>query len=222
MTSRGKTVEDYGLVRRSAAYAVEPSNFSFILPYLGSPVRVAWEANEITDLTTLINRYGVSVARNAYVTFNVRTTEDVESGGKRLTDMLYKDMIIDNYRAARGDPKTLRFLGVYCVINEGARKCIERAFDRAGKDIGIRGQIEITLGTESYEDCVKNNVFVGGIRSLLLQRPEEIGGAFIKRFVMITEGWEDDSGMASFIRPVVHMVAELARPGGLKDDAAQA
>lgn len=206
-----KTIEDYGLHRVPAAnYSnvwasfidldFDPSasdwkSYQILLPRENSSGAKDWK-----ELTS----YAVSLSQQAYVTFYASLAVGEDIGAPRLTQMRYHEMAADNIRAAGGDDalKTVRWLCFWSIINAYAGDAIQEVFRRAGKDIADPGVVEVTPADgPGFAACFEANPFTRGVHSFLRHYAGDTGGAFIKRFIFISEG-----------DPELHMITELGRP----------
>ncbi|KAI3323181.1 hypothetical protein HD806DRAFT_544550 [Xylariaceae sp. AK1471] len=239
-----KTIQSYGLIREPTVW--EPKDTAFIDPYLMlasprynslSPSASApeWKSFKITQSCPsssspkLLNGYAVSPSHHAYVTFCVKlTATDAARDPVRLTEMRYRDMIVDNYISACINSPTstskLRWLGIANILNKPSRSTFHQVFHLAGRDILSRGNVEVHPSllhdkNEKYErqtrDLLFNDPFTRGVLALLHHRARDMGYAFVKRFIFISEGYEgrEFSGQPSPLELRLNLVVELARPG---------
>ncbi|RYP70459.1 hypothetical protein DL769_004948 [Monosporascus sp. CRB-8-3] len=225
-----KTVEDYGL--RRGPFPLDPNDLNYMEPYLGQEP-YNWQSYMILPLQTDeetkgseddvdekedlgLNWYAISLSHEAYSTMYVKLTNGDQIGAERLTEMQYRDMVIDNVRAAGGDMRAIRFLGTWSIQHRPARAAIAEAFRRAGRDILARGVVEVTPEDgPAFLECVRNNPFARGQQALLERHAQETGGAFVERFVFVSEGYDAPPGSSAEIPPYeprLHMVTELGRP----------
>ncbi|KAI0875027.1 hypothetical protein GGS24DRAFT_516098 [Hypoxylon argillaceum] len=175
----------------------------------------------------LLNGYAVSPSRCAFVTFCVKLT--LPEGG-RLTDMRYRDMIADNYVSASPSSSSsssslsdLRWLGVTNILNPSARSTFKQIFQLMGHDILARDSVEIypavlanaaSPSSEYLRDLLLRDPFARGVLALLHHRAQDVGPAFVKRFVFISQGYEnhEHSGDPSPLELRLDLVVELGRP----------
>ncbi|KAI1201048.1 hypothetical protein F5X97DRAFT_339513 [Nemania serpens] len=171
----------------------------------------------------LLNVYAVSPSHCAYVTSFVQLTAP---SAKRLTKMRYSDMIADNMASAATSASTstsspLSKLRWLCLTNNSrSRLSFKHMFDHAEKDILARGSVEIRpvynkdetdrwlLDYLFYEDLTR------GVFVLLHDHARALGGAYAKRFIFISEGYEGRDEYSGPIPPPdlrLHLVVELAR-----------
>ncbi|RYP36500.1 hypothetical protein DL768_010933 [Monosporascus sp. mg162] len=226
-----KTVSDYGL--RREPFPLGPDDLNYMEPYLGlGPYN--WQSYMILPLQTDedatereddeddegedpgLNWYAISLSHEAYSTMYVKLTNGDQIGAQRLTEMQYRDMVIDNVRAAGADMRAIRFLGTWSIQNLPARTAIAEVFRRVGRDILARGVVEVTREDgPAFLECVRNNPFARGQQALLERHAQETGGAFVERFVFVSEGYDAPPGGNAEIPPYeprLHMVTELSRP----------
>ncbi|RYP32146.1 hypothetical protein DL767_005382 [Monosporascus sp. MG133] len=225
-----KTVEDYGL--RREPLPLDPNDLNYMEPYLG-PGPYNWQSYVILppqrDEETTgreddegdeedpgLNWYAISPPHEAYSTMYVKLTSGDQIGAERLTEMQYRDMVIDNVRAAGADMRAIRFLGTWSIQNRPARTAITEVFRRAGRDVLARGVVEVTPEDgPAFLECIRNNLFARGQQALLERHAQETGGAFVERFVFVSEGYDAPPGSNAEIPPYeprLHMVTELGRP----------
>ncbi|RYP78130.1 hypothetical protein DL770_006920 [Monosporascus sp. CRB-9-2] len=226
-----KTVKDYGL--RREPFPLGPNDVSYMEPYLG-PGPYNWQSYVIlppqTDEETTemeddedddeedlgLNWYAISLSHEAYSTMYVKLTNGDQVGAQRLTEMQYRDMVIDNVRAAGGDMRAIRFMGTWSIQNLPARTAITEVFRRAGRDVLAHGVVEVTPENgPAFLECVRSNPFARGQQALLERHAQETGGAFVERFVFVSEGYDVPPGGNAKIPPYeprLHMVTELGRP----------
>ncbi|RYP71510.1 hypothetical protein DL771_004765 [Monosporascus sp. 5C6A] len=224
------TVEDYGL--RREPLPLDPNHLNYMEPYLGQgPYN--WQSYVIlppqTDKETTereddedneedpgLNWYAISLSHKAYSTMYVKLTNGDQVGAQRLTEMQYRDMVIDNVRAAGSDMRAIRFLGIWSIQNRPARTAITEVFRRAGRDVLARGAVDVTPADgPAFLECVRNNPFARGQQALLERHAQETGGAFVERFVFVSEGYDAPPGGNTEIPPYeprLHIVTELGRP----------
>ncbi|KAI0446661.1 hypothetical protein F4803DRAFT_559334 [Xylaria telfairii] len=238
MPSSHHTIEDFSLIRESTAW--EPKDTSFIDPYLvyaslnesssprsSPPSLPEWGSYKITlpqgsRSPKLLNGYAVSPSHHAYVTFCVQL---LTSTDERLTDMRYRDMIADNYASVSPLAK-LRWLGVANILHKGSRANFTNIFRLAGRNIRARGEVEVhpavdLSDTPELRGLLLNDPFTRGVFALLHSRAKELGHAFVRRFVFISEGYEG-SGDPSPLELRLNLVVELARSGDDVGDVASA
>ncbi|CAJ2502029.1 Uu.00g048820.m01.CDS01 [Anthostomella pinea] len=227
-TPERETIEDHRLLRRPHS---DPSiDLEFIEPYLLGPKPHNWQCNTINapppdnhHQERLLNSYAVSLSEGAYVTICVALTDGDQPGAPRFTEMLYRDMTADNYRAAVAagnhlDLQTLRFLGVKHVTHQKTRNVIEYIFTHAGMDWLSRGsRVEVTPQARDldFELLMLSNPFTRGQVSLLrhYNYSRKTGGsAYVKRVIFISEGYDGPAEGRSRWQPMVHIVTELGRP----------
>ncbi|KAF2970033.1 hypothetical protein GQX73_g3553 [Xylaria multiplex] len=234
------TIQDFGL--RRGPWRWEPKDTAFIDTYLvlstlnnssrpSSPniPTPEWTAFKIelprpasSRSADLLNGYAVSPSHHAYVTFCVELTRDTT----RLTPMRYRDMLADNY--ASSSPSTslsqLRWLGVSNILNLTARATFMRLFQLSNRDILSQGRVEVCPDTDLSEAepdhkelraLLLHDPFARGVLALLHHHAQDLGHAFVKRFVFISEGWEGRAASAgpSVLELRLNLVVELARPG---------
>ncbi len=152
--------------------------------------------------------YAVSRSRHAHVTLFVQLAVDEEKGARRLTEMRYRAMALDDVRATGGggrdSMRELQFLGISQIINRYAFNSIAEAFRRAGRSIMDDGAVEVTPdgadGGSLFRECLQRNPFARCQHGMLERYSAETGGAFIKRFIFISNN------------RYVYMVTELGRP----------
>ncbi|KAI0537817.1 hypothetical protein GGR58DRAFT_527003 [Xylaria digitata] len=243
-----RTIQDFGLVRGSWLCEPKDTAFIdayLVLSTLNKPPRSSsspniptpkWEGFKIEIPRPassvvpwgekLLNGYAVSPSHHAYVTFYVELTRNAT----RLTPMRYREMIADNYASA--SPSTslsqLRWLGVSNILNLTARSTFTRLFRLSGVDILLQGRVEVRPDidlSESEPDhkelraLLLHDPFTRGVLALLHHRAQDLGHAYVKRFVFISEGWEGSAASAgpSPLELRLHLVVELARPGDTAD-----
>lgn len=228
-----KTVEHYGL--RRVPEELDPMDVEFAEKYIG-PLADDWEAHAVElprnssssrsnpEEWDNLHSYALSLSQQAYMISFATLTKGEHLGAERLTEMRFREMIIDNVRAAAGRmndangdttgriPK-MRWIGSRLVIHEGAADSIRAVFEHAGTDVLDRGVVEVTPADgRRFSACFDGNPLARSVRSLTQHHAAETGGAFIRRFVFIAEGNE-------FGQPRLHMLVELGwppAPAGLK------
>ncbi|KAI0133932.1 hypothetical protein BJ170DRAFT_179722 [Xylariales sp. AK1849] len=129
--------------------------------------------------------------------------------------MRHRDMIIDNYASAGGDPKTLKYLGVMSIDNEFARDAAKAEFVYQEKDYLSACQVEITPGSYTFAGCILENPFVSSHVSLA----RDLGGE-VQRIVFISEGF-GGPGKPGAWDPKLHMMIELDRKAVEADEASE-
>jgi hypothetical protein len=235
-----KTVEDFGLVRESTVW--EPKDTTFIDPYLilasiksnpfpSSASAPEWRSFKITQpcpggSPRLLNGYAVSPSHHAYVTFCVQlTATDAARDPVRLTEMRYRDMIVENYISASMSLPTsiskLRWLGVANIVSKPSRSTFHQLFHLAERGILLRGSVGIEPSSlhgeigKQMHGILLNDPFARGVLALLHHCAQHIGYAFVKRFICLSEGYEGHqfSGYPSPLELRLSLVVELARPG---------
>ncbi|KAI0866120.1 hypothetical protein F4860DRAFT_208713 [Xylaria cubensis] len=236
------TIEDFGLTRDPTVW--KPKDTSFIDSYLvyaslskssSHPSMPEWSSYKITrprgsKSPTLLNGYAVSPSHHAYVTFCVQLTAAEASSSPRITAMRYRDMLADNYISACCSPAALaklRWLGVANILHGGSRSTFRQVFRLAGRDILSKSAVEVYPSIDlnarhEVRDLLLKDPFTRGVLALLHHHAGELGHAFVKRFVFISEGYEDHehSGEPSPLELRFNLVVELGRPGGEGGDAA--
>ncbi|KAI1340988.1 hypothetical protein F5Y15DRAFT_422861 [Xylariaceae sp. FL0016] len=223
------TIADYGLVRGSFHYSYD-EDFAFLSPFVG-PGSHGWQEYEVLlpyqknfagdygDLSPrnseCINYYIVSAPARAYITSHVKLVRDgTNRDSPRVTGMRYRDMVVDNYESAGGDMRTLRWMATKDVLHDPTRDLVKRAFERAGKDLLEAGSVEVYPGDQHYAGAADLNPFTKGHIRLLSENGQLTGGAFVKKFVYISEGVRAEDykdGELQWGSPVVHIVTELGR-----------
>ncbi len=220
------TIEDHRLHRVLMEY--DEADVRFMEPYLGMGP-YGWQGYEVekrpgwqkADGIETINTYTISLTHQAYVTMYINLAEGQKIDARRLISMRHRDMIADNLRAAGGDLRRLRFLGVGLILNRFARESIVRAFAGAGRDILDRGAVEITPGhqPELLRDCIRTNPFIRGQYQMFHGAGadrEETGGAFMKRIIFVSAGFDRPPGHVGGPthknEPQLYIVTELGRP----------
>ena len=211
---RCKTVEDYGLLRTPHASDLEDLNF--MQPYIG-PGPYDWQEYSVwipscfpncVGKGTQLNQYAVSVTHAAHVNVFVGLTAGDLRGASRYSEMRYRDMLADNLCAAGTPLGSVRFLGTSLVANDPAREAIADAFQRAGKDVMARGVVHILAGDAAeYCECIERNPLARSHHNMAANH----GGVSVRRFVLISEGFDGPPGSAMFpyYEPKMHMVTEL-------------
>ncbi|KAI1754478.1 hypothetical protein F4782DRAFT_32812 [Xylaria castorea] len=152
----------------------------------------------------------------------------MEASSRRITAMRYRDMIADNCISAC-PPTTmasLRWLGVANILHEGSRSTFAQIFRLADRDILSRGEVELCPDVDlkdnpKLRDILLKDPFTRGVLALLHYHTGELGHAFVRRFVFISEGYEgrQHSGEPSPIELRLNLVVELARPSDEDGDA---
>ncbi|KAI8950784.1 hypothetical protein F4801DRAFT_547572 [Xylaria longipes] len=141
--------------------------------------------------------------------------------------MRYRDMVADNCVSACSPASMakLRWLGVANILHEGSRSTFTKVFRLAGRDILSRGEVEVRPDVDlndnpTLRSLLLEDPFTRGVLALLHHRAEELGHAFVRRFVFISEGYEGrEHGEPSSLELRLNLVVELARPGDADDDA---
>lgn len=220
--NNGMAIEDYGLLRVQNPCDLDAlvimSAFLDNLPFDWQSYGILLPQSRRGDVETglQVNTYAISLSEQAYVTTFVKLTETEEIGSRRLTEMQYRDMVVDNVRAAGGDMSQLRFLGVVMILNETARASIRRVFASVGKNYWSRGTVEVTPADNprEFKECLMNNPFARGQQSMIKRRAGDIGDAFIESFIFVSEGYDrrpGDDTDSPYGQPRLHMVTRLAR-----------
>ncbi|KAI0019867.1 hypothetical protein F4780DRAFT_744424 [Xylariomycetidae sp. FL0641] len=158
--SSPKRVQDFGLIR-TQKYQAFNIDTEFMNPWLGPKPHKFWkfeirrpllpEEIRVVDYA-LMNTYAVSVTERAYVTNFVALQSDDAIGSRRYTEMRYRDMFVDNYRAAGGNLKTLQWIGTQEVINVPTRTMIFEAF-RSRESLYARPDTPTCGLRRSYRGC---------------------------------------------------------------------
>lgn len=213
--SNYETIGDHGLKRIRAPF--DQDNVAFIEPYL-SPAPYNWRSFEILapeQDNLSLNEYTVSQSHKAYVTTWVRLTESEEIGSQRLSNIRYRDMVLDNLKTANCDLKTVQFLGIGLISNLSARASIKSMFADFGRHIKDEGSVLVTPDHQGlFLRCLKENVFARGQEHMFGGRAlAETNGAFIKSFRFISHGRTpgDDTEDPEDTRVELHMVTEIGR-----------
>ncbi|KAI2642154.1 hypothetical protein GGS21DRAFT_487011 [Xylaria nigripes] len=212
-----KTVAQYGLTRK-ADRSFDDTLVDFMDPYVDASeeARKSWRSFRICDpygeIVEELDTYAVSPRLRAYVTLSVFLSMGTGTNAKRLSPMRHREMMVDNYRAAGGDLKTWRYIGVMEIVNEETVAVIAEAFKNAGSHVNHAGSVECEPKSEFYLQVIHRSPFTQGVLNLLRDYKEEMGHAKIKKVIFITVGLQL---MDTFFhtRPEVHMVIELCRPG---------
>ena len=172
--------------------------------------------------------YAVSLDLCAYVVTSVFLTSGDGPFADRRTEMRHRDMMVDNYIAAGGDPKTWRWLGVASVLNGSAMRAFGATFEEKGMDFTEPCTLEFSPhdpdpATQRLVACNRDNQCVRGVESLVRRYGDELmGGARVKRFIFVSDGYpdwiKDELGNNSVLppgtaNPDVHMLVEFFRPG---------
>ncbi|KAI1169253.1 hypothetical protein F5B18DRAFT_646110 [Nemania serpens] len=223
--------------RPAAPSTPEWRSFKITLPCSAVPAGT-YAPSSAPSGPVLLNGYAVSPSHHAYVTFFVQL---MAPDGTRLTGMRYRDMIADNYvTAASASTSTststsstlskLRWLGVANILNPSSRSNFVQIFRITGKDILARGSVEICPAVDLrsddngndktgarhhlLSDLILHDPFASGVFALLRQRARDMGGAFVRRFIFISEGYEghEHSREPSPLELRFNLVVELARP----------
>ncbi|KAI1322852.1 hypothetical protein F5Y16DRAFT_415455 [Xylariaceae sp. FL0255] len=243
-TGQRKTVEDYFLVR--SVYH-QPRTMAQVFQNIIDPnSQPDWHAFVIRHppvapglLGDIVCQYAINPIHHAYVTFNIRLTYDEDHGSTRVTDMRHRDMIVDNFLAAGGDLKKLKWIGAHNVINTPARTAISNVFHELNADIGIPGHVVLDASHPLFGELTEYNACTQGIVRLCAEYSEETGRAQVKRFIFITQGWQEKHFVGNmtvynyeemveqgygweiesrpdtvwtYRNPTLHILAELHRP----------
>ncbi|KAI1745649.1 hypothetical protein F4680DRAFT_465548 [Xylaria scruposa] len=209
MTSH-RTIQDYGLER--SYFPVDRRNMEFMEPYANPTGSIDPDWDGIGVESEINSSCAVSTSLNAYVTLSIFLTATENIGAYRFTPMRMREIIVDNYLAAGGNLKTLRFVGTKDIINITTHNQIERLFQRAGKDFNRPGLVELLPEHKEFTSDVLGNPFTRSIRSLLRHHEIEMGFAKMKRFIFLSKGLQP-SDLAHEDRPELNLVIELCRPG---------
>ncbi|KAI0547382.1 hypothetical protein F4679DRAFT_586602 [Xylaria curta] len=208
-----RTILDYGLTRFDIH--IERADMEFIEPYANptGSLNPAWAGFSVENRMLTINSFcAVSTSLNAYVTTAIFLTVSENIGAYRMTPMRMREMIVDNYLAAGGNLKTLRFVGTKSITNMTTRNQIERLFQRAGKDFTRPGSVEFRPEHKEFASDLLGNPFTRGISSLLRHHNIETGFAKMKRFIFLSKGLQPGD-LVDDDKPELDLVIELARPG---------
>jgi hypothetical protein len=175
-----------------------------------------------------LSMYAVSLDLRAYVVIAVFLTSGDGPNAERRTEMRHRDMVVDNYIAAGGDPKTWRWFSVVPVLNGSAIRAFGATFEEMGIDFTKPCTLEFSPhdpdpAAQRLVACNRDNQCVRGAESLVRHYGDVLmGGARVKRFIFVSEGYpgwvknELDNNSAFFpgpANPDVHMLVEFFRPG---------
>ncbi|KAI1117313.1 hypothetical protein F5Y14DRAFT_379413 [Nemania sp. NC0429] len=143
----------------------------------------------------------------------------------------------------------LRWLGVANILNLSSRSTFAQIFRAAGKDILTRGSVKVRPPVNFHLHrnididvdgaharhhhhhhhhhhqllhFLLHDPFACGVLALLRERAGEMGGAFVRRFIFVSEGYEEGGHHAHSKPPSplelrLNLVVELARPGFSED-----
>ncbi|KAI0125511.1 hypothetical protein BJ170DRAFT_724939 [Xylariales sp. AK1849] len=211
------TVEDWGLTR-TEPQSVSLDRLRIIEPFINGEIGSGskWVSRHITNSRGEFRGsptvYSVSVRDRACITHIVKTNHLPPEN-----KMKYRDMIIDNYRAEGGDPKTLGVIGTVMISNPGARNAVINLFASHGKDYRDGGQVEVVPGENGYLEFSMNNAFAQGPAKMVQERADDLGNPSISRFAVISEPDESKVKLGIFDNPDFHVIAFLERERDLDD-----
>ncbi|KAI0398188.1 hypothetical protein F5Y17DRAFT_454193 [Xylariaceae sp. FL0594] len=170
----------------------------------------------------LLNVYAVSPSHGAYVTLCVKLTSSPSSSSSststlgeeyRYTPMRYRDMIADNLNNSNLlSALQLRWIAVSQVMNPFARETFFEVFTREGKDILLRGRVEIEVdcfpntsshhtppssssssfhNNNNFDFLTKKDPFCAGIFSFLrTTHYAKDRNLYVKRFIFLSDGYD--------------------------------
>ncbi|CAJ2507298.1 Uu.00g084840.m01.CDS01 [Anthostomella pinea] len=211
-------------------YGLGPKPYNFVWACITlpppSPDPSAPAAVRSRSTGGVLNTYATSPTSGAYLTLFVALTQGDQPNSPRLTSMRYRDMLAANHVAAGGSLRTLRLIGTASILNRPAREAISQVFRRAGRDWLVRERVEVYPSDLGYAELAAMNPFMRGVLALLRERGQsEMCGAFVERFIFISEGYDappGSTGRVPRLEPPLHMVTVFGRPDAAGADDANA
>ncbi|KAI0002722.1 hypothetical protein F4779DRAFT_622167 [Xylariaceae sp. FL0662B] len=125
----GADIETFGFLRH-LDYSWMPDFLNIMLYYMEATNDSApnWQHIQVSLLGRVRCHYSVCPQDRGYYT-SLIDLEGIDN------TMKYRDMVIDNYRKAGGDLRTLNRLGISDISNASAKECIYEAFRANNKPI---------------------------------------------------------------------------------------
>jgi hypothetical protein len=210
---RHYTIEAAGLVREPAMMHLHSLNFieEYIQGTIGDGSK--WQRYNVLDgYGTICCSYSVSVEDGAYITHWVDT--NILASNNQIK---YRDMIIENYRDAGGDPKTLEFIGTQFIINREAQDAVRATFASVQIDYksALKSQVKIMPGPYgTWDDCkeiTERNPFAEGPLKMVAERQAALGvNVRVSRMHVIAV--QDEPFVNSGVEHNFHMIVRLMRP----------
>jgi hypothetical protein len=111
-----------------------------------------------------------------------------------------RDMTLNSWKDAGGDPSKLMALGDENIIEDQVRKSIDDAFHAQNKEVGQGGVIVVTPGGPGWNE-IKDNAFIGGYQKMLDENPGPMNNA---KIAMVRAEYDKETDM-------YHMVTLLSR-----------
>ncbi|KAH9908171.1 hypothetical protein F4778DRAFT_777527 [Xylariomycetidae sp. FL2044] len=190
-----KTVSKYNLVREYDGKSKPPSVMASFspncLPELRRRVQIRcpkWKDWLIVDRAhddEVLVEYSVSPDGRGYYTGYVV----LEDEGVRMTDMRYRDMLIDNYISSTGrrDCTALDYLITDNIVNRAAQTACKRAFAARGKSLDRTAATEIFRPDEAgWSELVHGNPFAQGQMRMLAESSGIFGAVGIREIVVVS------------------------------------
>lgn len=182
----------------------------FMELYLAVPGR--WKAYEVCGSRhsgsdqTRFNRYAINIEAGAYCTLSKALEED-DMKGVVKTDS--RNMIIDNFAAAGGDPAEMKVLGTRNILNTSARTQIEKAFKSKQQDHTKSGSIRLDASEASFNACAILDPFEKDHSCEISDCGRGLGFAEPSAFLAISEGLQNSQTGDGTKSPAYHLVALL-------------
>jgi len=177
-TETSRQLSGWGLERREGEPSDDPP-----LPFeFNSQITGEWRMFEIKPTAATkdayagdkpVYQYQINTQDGAF------NTQWVETEGRNLP-VNRRDMTLNSWKDAGGDPAQLKALGDENIINDEVRKSIDGAFSAKGKEVGNGGSIVVTPGEKGWDE-IKNNPFIAGYQKMLDENPGPMNNAKIAK-----------------------------------------
>lgn len=211
MTPRRKTVEECGMKRTPTIFS--PDMVEFMTPYLAVPGK--WRAYEIRGSkrsghdNTQFNHYALNIEAGAYCTLSLKSHKKDYPKDLKKTD--YRDMIIDNYAAAGGDPTEMKILGTRNISNSSARTTMEEIFKSMQQDPLKPDSIRLDANEASIKACAILEPYTKDHSCLDNNCGQHLGFAEPTAFIAFSEALQPEETQDNTHGPAYHVIALLGR-----------
>lgn len=220
MTPRRKTVEECGMKRTPTTFS--PDMVEFMTPYLAVPGK--WRAYEIRGSkrsghdNTQFNHYALNIEAGAYCTLSLKTHKEDDLKDLKKTD--YRDVIIDNYAAAGGDPAEMKILGTRNISNSSARSTIEETFKLIQQDPLKPDSIRQDASETPLRACAILEPYKKDHSCLDNNCGQHLGFAEPSAFIAFSEALQPEETQDNTNGPAYHLIALLRQSDESDTEAA--
>lgn len=185
----------------------------FMAPYLAIPGK--WRAYEVRGSTrsghknTQFNHYALNIEAGAYCTLSITPHEEHDSKGMKKID--YRDMIIDNYAAAGGDPAEMKVLGTRNILNGSARNTMEETFKSMQQDPLKPISIRQDASEASFKACAILEAYKKDHNCLVSDCGQHLGFVEPSAFIAFSEALPVEETGGNTDSRAYHLIALLGR-----------